>query len=33
LTNLEIRGALEIRDTASFTLDRVTVRGALAMGS
>jgi parallel beta-helix repeat protein len=28
LTNLEIRGALEIRDTASFTLDRVTVRGS-----
>jgi parallel beta-helix repeat protein len=28
LTNLEIRGALEIRDTASFTLDRVTVKGS-----
>jgi len=28
LTNPEIRGALEIRDTASFTLDRVTVRGS-----
>ncbi|MEN3009382.1 MAG: trypsin-like peptidase domain-containing protein, partial [Candidatus Bipolaricaulaceae bacterium] len=28
ITNLEVRGGIEIRDTTGFTLDRVTVRGA-----